>query len=137
MDSPLPQPVSVILPALLPLILDASNNVRTQLLKLLRALPTTDVEDHVAQLLPYVRAGDDPSRRGRARVRRRGALVACRRGGGAGGFLRRGLDQDYELFLVRARLAHGGVVKVVVDTGFVWESGHAGETHVDGSVDVG
>ena len=57
MDSPLPQPVSVILPALLPLILDASNNVRTQLLKLLRALPAADVEDHVAQLLPYVRAG--------------------------------------------------------------------------------
>src|SRR5699024_4894897 len=56
-DSPLPQPVSVILPALLPLILDASNNVRSQLLKLLRALPPTDVEDHVAQLLPYVRAG--------------------------------------------------------------------------------
>lgn len=56
-DSPLPQPVSVILPALLPLILDASNNVRSQLLKLLRALPAADVEDHVAQLLPYVRAG--------------------------------------------------------------------------------
>ncbi|KAJ5887414.1 Pre-rRNA-processing protein ipi1 [Penicillium taxi] len=56
-NSPLPQPVSVILPSLLPLLLDASNNVRTQLLKLLRTLPTTDVEDHVGQLLPYVRAG--------------------------------------------------------------------------------
>lgn len=57
MDTPLPQPVSVILPLLLPLILDASNNVRTQLLKLLRALPAPDVEDHVARMLPYVRAG--------------------------------------------------------------------------------
>lgn len=45
------------LPTLLPLILDASNNVRTQLLKLLRTLPRTDVGDHVGQLLPYVRAG--------------------------------------------------------------------------------
>lgn len=56
-DTPLPQPVSVILPLLLPLILDASNNVRAQLLKLLRALPASDIEDHVAQVLPYVRAG--------------------------------------------------------------------------------
>ncbi|KAJ5699128.1 Pre-rRNA-processing protein ipi1 [Penicillium macrosclerotiorum] len=56
-DSPLPQPVSVMLPSLLPLILDANNNVRTQLLKLLRTLPRNDVEDHVAQLLPYIRAG--------------------------------------------------------------------------------
>ncbi|BCR85978.1 IPI1/TEX10 family protein [Aspergillus chevalieri] len=56
-DSPLPQPVSVILPNLLPLILDASNGVRTQLLKLLRALPARDVEDHVSQMLPYIRAG--------------------------------------------------------------------------------
>ncbi|EAW08913.1 IPI1/TEX10 family protein [Aspergillus clavatus NRRL 1] len=56
-DSPLPQPVSAILPTLLPLILDASNGVRTQLLKLLRALPPADVQDHVAQLLPYIRAG--------------------------------------------------------------------------------
>jgi pre-rRNA-processing protein IPI1 len=45
------------LPSLLPLILDANNNVRTALLKLLRTLPSNDVEDHVAQLLPYVRAG--------------------------------------------------------------------------------
>jgi pre-rRNA-processing protein IPI1 len=45
------------LPTLLPLILDANNNVRTQLLKLLRTLPRNDVEDHVGQLLPYVRAG--------------------------------------------------------------------------------
>lgn len=45
------------LPSLLPLILDANNNVRTALLKLLRTLPPNDVQDHVAQLLPYVRAG--------------------------------------------------------------------------------
>lgn len=45
------------LPSLLPLILDANNNVRTALLKLLRTLPNNDVQDHVAQLLPYVRAG--------------------------------------------------------------------------------
>ncbi|KAJ5595583.1 Pre-rRNA-processing protein ipi1 [Penicillium hispanicum] len=56
-NSPLPQPVSVLLPSLLPLLLDASNNVRTQLLKLLRTLPRNDVEDHVVQILPYVRAG--------------------------------------------------------------------------------
>ncbi|KAJ5092636.1 Pre-rRNA-processing protein ipi1 [Penicillium alfredii] len=56
-NSPLPQPVGVMLPSLLPLILDANNTVRTQLLKLLRALPEPEMEDQVAQLLPYVRAG--------------------------------------------------------------------------------
>ncbi|KKK25101.1 hypothetical protein AOCH_003285 [Aspergillus ochraceoroseus] len=56
-DSPLPQPVSMILPAVLPLILDANSGVRTQLLKLLRSLPESDVQDHVIQLLPYIRAG--------------------------------------------------------------------------------
>ncbi|KAJ5101179.1 Pre-rRNA-processing protein ipi1 [Penicillium angulare] len=56
-NSPLPQPVSVMLPSLLPLLLDASNAVRTQLIKLLRTLPRSDIQDHVLQLLPYVRAG--------------------------------------------------------------------------------
>jgi pre-rRNA-processing protein IPI1 len=56
-DFPLPQPVSVLLPTLLPLILDASSSVRTQLLKLLCALPANDIQDHVPQLLPYIRAG--------------------------------------------------------------------------------
>ncbi|RAK96689.1 IPI1/TEX10 family protein [Aspergillus ibericus CBS 121593] len=56
-SQPLPQPVSTLLPTLSPLILDASTNVRTQLLKLLRALPPADVEDHVVQLMPYIRAG--------------------------------------------------------------------------------
>lgn len=55
--SPLPQPVSTLLPNLLPLILDGSSNVRTQLLKLFRALPSDAVEDHVVDILPYVRAG--------------------------------------------------------------------------------
>ncbi|KAA6413873.1 MAG: Pre-rRNA-processing ipi1 [Lasallia pustulata] len=56
-NAPLQQPVSVILPSLLPLLLDGNNNVRTQLLKLLRSLPPRDVEDHVSQLLLYIRAG--------------------------------------------------------------------------------
>ncbi|KAE8160884.1 Pre-rRNA-processing protein ipi1 [Aspergillus tamarii] len=56
-NSPLPQPVSVILPTLLPLILDANTGVRTQLLKLFRSLPQSDIRDHVPQLLPYIRAG--------------------------------------------------------------------------------
>ncbi|RAH79752.1 Pre-rRNA-processing protein Ipi1 [Aspergillus japonicus CBS 114.51] len=56
-NAPLPQPVSTLLPTLAPLILDGSTGVRTQLLRLLRALPPRDVEDHVAQLLPFIRAG--------------------------------------------------------------------------------
>ncbi|TPX23371.1 rRNA processing protein [Coccidioides immitis] len=56
-NSPLPQPVSVMLPSLLPLILDGSNGVRSQLLKLLRALPGTDIEGYASLLLPYIRAG--------------------------------------------------------------------------------
>ncbi|KAI5285181.1 rRNA processing protein [Ascosphaera acerosa] len=55
--SPLPQPVSVMLPALLPLVLDASKSVRAQLLRLLKALPVAELEGHAAQLLPYIRAG--------------------------------------------------------------------------------
>jgi len=56
-NSPLPQPVSVIVPTLLPLVLDGSNSVRCQLIRLLRALPAGEVEDHVDQLLLYIRAG--------------------------------------------------------------------------------
>ncbi len=56
-DSPLPQPVSSILPKLYPLILDGSNSVRNQLLKLFRSLSPEEVEDHVPDILPYVRAG--------------------------------------------------------------------------------
>lgn len=56
-NAPLQQPVSVLLPSLLPLLLDGDNHVRSQLLKLLRSLPPNDVEDHVNQLLLYIRAG--------------------------------------------------------------------------------
>ncbi|KAL4786013.1 Rix1 complex component [Aspergillus varians] len=56
-NTPLPHPVSLILPPLLPLILDASQGVRNNLLKLLRILPEHDIRDHVAQLMPYIRAG--------------------------------------------------------------------------------
>lgn len=56
-DSPLPQPVSVLLPSMLPLILDGNAGVRTQLLKLFKVLPAGDMEGHVSTLLPYVRAG--------------------------------------------------------------------------------
>lgn len=56
-NAPLQQPVSVLLPKILPLTLDGSHGVRLQLLKLLRALPTSDVADHVEQVLLYIRAG--------------------------------------------------------------------------------
>ncbi|QSS59452.1 pre-rRNA-processing protein ipi1 [Histoplasma capsulatum] len=56
-NSPLPQPVSVILPSLVSLILDGSNGVRNQLIKLLKSFPAPDMEGHISQLLPYVRAG--------------------------------------------------------------------------------
>ena len=56
-NTPLPQPVSVMLPSLLPLILDGNSGVRTQLLKLFRSFPSGEVEDHVSQLMPYIRAG--------------------------------------------------------------------------------
>lgn len=49
--------MSVLLPKVLPLTLDGSHGVRTQLLKLLRALPPTDVQDHMEQVLLYIRAG--------------------------------------------------------------------------------
>ncbi|KAL8839647.1 MAG: hypothetical protein Q9170_001653 [Blastenia crenularia] len=51
------QPVSVLFPKILPLTLDGSHGVRTQLLRLLRSLPSSDVEDHVGQVLLYIRAG--------------------------------------------------------------------------------
>ena len=55
--NPLPQPASVIIPAVQRLILDASNAVRQQLLKLLRVLPENDVATHADQLLLHTRAG--------------------------------------------------------------------------------
>ncbi|KAL8990523.1 MAG: hypothetical protein Q9169_008100 [Polycauliona sp. 2 TL-2023] len=55
--APLQQPVSVLLPKLLPLTLDISNGVRAQLLKLLRALPQKDIEDHIGHVLLWIHAG--------------------------------------------------------------------------------
>ncbi|KAL4794905.1 Pre-rRNA-processing protein ipi1 [Aspergillus venezuelensis] len=56
-DSPLPKPVSLILPSLYPLLLDSNSGVRGNLLKLLKVLPEGDVIDHVGAFMPYVRAG--------------------------------------------------------------------------------
>ena len=47
----------MLLPKLNPLILDGANGVRSQLLLLLRALPTKDFEPHIGQVLLYIRAG--------------------------------------------------------------------------------
>lgn len=52
----LPQPSSVIIPAVQRLILDGSNSVRQQLMKLLQSLPVVDVASHVDQLLLHTRA---------------------------------------------------------------------------------
>ncbi|KAL8908550.1 MAG: hypothetical protein Q9207_000760 [Kuettlingeria erythrocarpa] len=56
-DAPLQRPVSVLLPMVLGLTSDRSRGVRIQLLKLLRALPASDLEDHAGQFLLHVRAG--------------------------------------------------------------------------------
>ena len=56
-DRPLPLPTSILLPKLLPLILDGSSSVRTQLLKFLRLLPALDMEDRAEAALLYIRAG--------------------------------------------------------------------------------
>ncbi|KAF2830197.1 rRNA processing protein Ipi1 [Ophiobolus disseminans] len=52
----LPQPPSVIIPTAQRLILDGSNNVRQQLLKLLQSLPQPDIASHADQLLLHARA---------------------------------------------------------------------------------
>jgi pre-rRNA-processing protein IPI1 len=52
-----PQPVSVILQKAQPLIRDTSTAVRTQLLKLLSALPAEDVKSHAERLLLWVQLG--------------------------------------------------------------------------------
>lgn len=51
------EPVATLLPKLQPLLLDGSPAVRTQLLKLLRALPPAEIPAHAPQLLLYARAG--------------------------------------------------------------------------------
>jgi len=49
--------VAIILPKLLPLILDGSTSVRSQLLKFLRLVPSKEVADRVESALLYIRAG--------------------------------------------------------------------------------
>ncbi|KAH8811473.1 pre-rRNA-processing protein-like protein ipi1 [Xylogone sp. PMI_703] len=56
-SSPQPLPTAIILPKLLPLFLDGSSSVRTQLLRLLRLLPAPDIADHAESILLYLRAG--------------------------------------------------------------------------------
>ena len=55
--SPPEQPVSVFLPKVLPLSLDGNSGVRNQLVKLLHTLPAEDIDDHIDQVLLYIRAG--------------------------------------------------------------------------------
>jgi pre-rRNA-processing protein IPI1 len=54
--TPLPQPASVIIPVVQRLILDGSNSVRQQVLKLLQSLPPMDIAGHADQLLLHTRA---------------------------------------------------------------------------------
>ncbi|KAE9379995.1 hypothetical protein N431DRAFT_325150 [Stipitochalara longipes BDJ] len=56
-NRPLPLPTSILLPKLLPLILDGSSSVRAQLLKFVRLLPASDVGDRAESALLYTRAG--------------------------------------------------------------------------------
>ncbi|KZF20884.1 Pre-rRNA-processing protein ipi1 [Xylona heveae TC161] len=55
--TPPPQPFGVILPKLFPLVLDGSGGVRQQLLKLVKCLSGDEVDDHVDEILLYIRAG--------------------------------------------------------------------------------
>lgn len=50
-------PVAILLPKLIPLVLDGSTAVRAQLLKLLRLLPSQDVADRAESVMLYIRAG--------------------------------------------------------------------------------
>lgn len=52
----LPTATVTLLDKLLPLLLDASVQVRNQLEKLLKVLPPHDLADHISKVLPYVRA---------------------------------------------------------------------------------
>ncbi|RDW79944.1 hypothetical protein BP6252_04582 [Coleophoma cylindrospora] len=56
-NEPLPLPTSILLPKLAPLILDGTASVRTQLLKFLRLLPSSDIGDRAEAMLLYIRAG--------------------------------------------------------------------------------
>ncbi|KAF1966280.1 rRNA processing protein Ipi1 [Bimuria novae-zelandiae CBS 107.79] len=55
--SPLPQPASVIISTVQRLVLDGSNSVRQQMLKLVQSLPKADVASHTDSLLLHTRAG--------------------------------------------------------------------------------
>lgn len=55
-SAPLPEPVTVLVPKLQPLILDSSPAIRQQLLKLLRCLPAKAIERQAEQMLLYQRA---------------------------------------------------------------------------------
>lgn len=56
-DAPLPQPITLILSKVQPLVHGASHGVRQQLLKLLQTLPPAELADHTDQLLLWTRAG--------------------------------------------------------------------------------
>jgi len=56
-NAAIPLSTAIILPKLLPLILDGTSSVRVQLLKLLRLLPEKDVADRAESALLYIRAG--------------------------------------------------------------------------------
>lgn len=56
-NTPLPEPVHILLPKLLPLTVDANDEVRAQLVKLFHSLPSAEIGHHVGKLLPYIRSG--------------------------------------------------------------------------------
>ncbi|TAQ88685.1 hypothetical protein B7494_g2963 [Chlorociboria aeruginascens] len=56
-NATIPLPTAILLPKLLPLILDGSSSVRAQLLKFLRLLPPSDIGNHAESALLYTRAG--------------------------------------------------------------------------------
>ncbi|EHY57454.1 rRNA processing protein [Exophiala dermatitidis] len=55
-NTTLPITTNALLSSLCPLTLDGSAGVRQQLLKLFQTLPAEDIRDHVAKILPYMRA---------------------------------------------------------------------------------
>lgn len=52
----LPLPTEALLEKSMPLLLDSSTGVRSQLERMLRVLPPRDIADHITKVLPYVRA---------------------------------------------------------------------------------
>lgn len=56
-NTSLPRPTSIVLPKIYPLILDGTNSVRQQSLRLLQCLPGDEISDRVPEILPYIRAG--------------------------------------------------------------------------------